>query len=322
MSAYGYQSIFKNEIHDYLSLRGSCGYKTSKTKRALSLLDTYLFESRWDSKWLSAYCVDGWLDTLRKDMSANTKNGYISNYSQFAKYLHSLEIPAFIPEYLNSDDSYVPYVFSPEELCRIFYAADNLKVQRKDKLRFAAQIPMLLRMLYGCGMRLGEALTLKTSDIDWENGAVTVRNAKTNKDRIVPVDSSLINILKKYCDIYCGNGALVFETEQGRQLGQQSVSYWFLIILGSAGIQLPVLPKYGRNICIHCFRHTFAVDSFRKQETEGIDNYSAAPLISVYMGHEKLTGTQRYLHMTAEISKDIYDKMNTYTDGVFPEVPV
>jgi hypothetical protein len=41
-------------------------------------------------------------------------------------------------------------------------------------------------------------------------------------------------------------------------------------------------------------------------DTAGIDDYDATPLLSVYLGHKHLTGTQVYLHMTAENSKDIF----------------
>lgn len=44
-----------------------------------------------------------------------------------------------------------------------------------------------LRLLFGCGMRIGEVLSLQMKDIDLENGIITVRNAKNEKDRLVPL---------------------------------------------------------------------------------------------------------------------------------------
>jgi len=92
-------------------------------------------------------------------------------------------------------------------------------------------------------------------------------------------------------------------------------------VLSKAGIDMPTLPPRQRNICLHCLRHTFIVRSFRKQDLAGIDNYDPAASISVYVGHVKLYGTQRYLHMTAENSADIINATTEYSKGMFPSVP-
>ena len=49
--------------------------------------------------------------------------------------------------------------------------------------------------------------------------------------------------------------------------------------------------------------------------------YSASPLLSVFMGHAKIYGTENYLHMSAENSVDIIEKTAAYSSGLFPEVP-
>jgi hypothetical protein len=74
-------------------------------------------------------------------------------------------------------------------------------------------------------------------------------------------------------------------------------------------------------ICLHCMRHTFAVNSFRKQDHAGVDMYTATPFLSTYMGHDNILGTQTYLHMTAENSVDVIEQTTEYTVGLFPEVP-
>ena len=58
--------------------------------------------------------------------------------------------------------------------------------------------PMLFRMLYCCGLRINEALCLKNSDVDVENGILTVTKAKLNTSRLVPMSKSLTD----YCKIY------------------------------------------------------------------------------------------------------------------------
>jgi integrase len=114
---------------------------------------------------------------------------------------------------------------------------------------------------------------------------------------------------------------LLFEGENGQIRDGCWARSLFQKLLNAAGIQTPQLSRYERGICLHCFRHTFAVNSLRAQDLAGNDIYSAAPLLSIYLGHAKLVETQRYLHMTAENSKDILSVTNKYSQGLFPEVP-
>ena len=52
-------------------------------------------------------------------------------------------------------------------------------------------MPVLMRMLYGCGLRVSEALNLTVKDVDLENGILYIRHAKNDKERLVPMSASL-----------------------------------------------------------------------------------------------------------------------------------
>ena len=67
-------------------------------------------------------------------------------------------------------------------------------------------------------------------------------------------------------------------------------------------------------------RHTFAVTSFRRLDQAGRDMYDEIPVLSAYMGHDRIYGTEKYLHMTAENSADILGRMEHFNLGIFPEV--
>jgi integrase len=247
----------------------------------------------------------------------------VLHYTWFARYLHTLVFTSFIPEPPRRENSYVPYIFSQDELARLFAAVDGCMMTKNCKENSRLQIPLVFRLLYGCGLRLDEALTLRTGDVNVEAGTLLIGNAKDNKDRLVPMDASLAKILHQYMKVTgkTSSQELLFDNGHGERHPQDWARKWFRWILDEAGIAVEELPRYGRNICPHCLRHTFAVNSFRKQDIAGVDLYVAAPLLSAYMGHVKIYGTERYLHMTAENSKDILDKTRAYTAGLFPEVP-
>ena len=321
---YKFSSIFSDEIIAYLKLRESRGHHHLSERRYFVSLDSYLLSENIVNKELTAPIVEGWLKTLPPDMSVNTKIVYISHYSGFARYLNTFGLTAFIPERPVDDKSYIPYVFSEMEIERIFTSADNF-ANSSRKSKFAdLQFPIILRILYGCGLRLDEALSLQVGDVDVISGVLLIHNAKGNKDRLVPIDDSLADILNRYISHnhnISPKDMLLFSNRKGERHSGTIMRHWFNIALEKAGIEKPDLPRYSRNICLHCLRHTFAVRSFRKQDLAGVDMYSAAPLLSMYMGDERVCGTEKYPHMTAENSVDIIEKSVAYSLGLFPEVP-
>jgi integrase len=183
---------------------------------------------------------------------------------------------------------------------------------------------MILRLLYGCGLRLNEGLRLQVKDLDLQSGTLLIRNAKGNRDRRVPMDSSLVAILRSYVQIFRKDATpeeFLFSNRKNESYSGTIMRIWFNRVLVKAGIEKPKLPRYSRNICLHCIRHTFAVHSFRKQDLAGVDMYAAPPFLSAYMGHAQINGTETYLHMTAETGADVLKKTESYTEGLFPEVP-
>jgi integrase len=327
MKNYIYTSILKDEITGFLKMRENQGFK-DKNRYIFASLDKHLTSRNVTEKSLTVRDIDTWLSDSCKGLSTGSVNCYIKYSNVFAKYLRMFGIEMFVPEYLRIRESYIPYIFSETEIDNIFTAADDIIMNRHTVSQI--QFTILLRLLYSCGLRLGEALSLKKSDIDNTNGVLFIRSAKGNRDRFVPMEANLTFMLTWYGDYLLHNKSesdWVFERNKNRRdTGKPRSAKWaqikFREILIKAGIDSPELPTNQRNICLHCLRHTFIVCSFRKQDLMGIDNYDPAASISVYAGHLDLTGTQRYLHMTAENSIDIINATNEYSKGMFPSVPV
>jgi len=82
----------------------------------------------------------------------------------------------------------LPVVLSRDEIKRLFAGIDN-PTQRT-----------MARLLYGCGMRLMECIRLRAFDIDFDYQQIMIRNAKGNKDRVVPLPSSLIGSMREQLD--------------------------------------------------------------------------------------------------------------------------
>ena len=71
---------------------------------------------------------------------------------------------------------------------------------------------------------------------------------------------------------------------------------------------------------IHCFRHVFAIKSFKLVEECGIKITDAVPFLPTYLGHDSLYETEKYLKFSGELFPDTTAKFEAYTDGIFPEV--
>ena len=317
-----FESRLKEKLNSYMELKESQGHQTSKIRHIFISLDQYLQKADCGVQSLSPAVIDGWIASLPEKFSVNTVNIYISTYLQFARYLQSLGHAAFIPEKAVASRNYSPYIFHEDDLAALMQAADTMVFSVPEKHRHnAACFSVMLRMYIGCGFRLNEIRLLKTSNVDLEYGIVHVRNAKGNRDRIVPMHKTLTESVK----IYSISGIpqeenLFFPSGTGNPISCSWIREAFLKCIRYIGIEKPDLPKHSRNICLHCLRHSFAVAAFRRLDNNGLDMYDEIPVLSTYMGHENLYGTEHYLHMTAENSRDILDKVEEFNKGIFPEV--
>jgi len=321
-STINFGSCLKEKMDAYLALRENQGHRARKERHIFVSLDKYLQSIGLHEQDLLPRIIDGWISSLPSELNVNTVNVYIAHYSQFAKYLRTFGHNVFIPEKPIGNRSYIPYIFHTNELLALVKAADDMVVSSTEKQRHnAICFSVMIRMLVGCGFRVNEIRLLKTRRIDLERGIVYVKNAKGDKDRLVPMHESLTKVLK----IYAGSNSPKADDWFFPTLNAMPVPYsWiresFNKCLGRIGIEKPDLPKHSRNICLHCLRHSYAAAAFRKLDIDGIDLYSEVPILSTYMGHENLYGTEHYLYMTAENRQDILFRMEILNKGLFPEV--
>jgi integrase len=215
--------------------------------------------------------------------------------------------------------SFVPYIFTGDEIISIFDAADSITPGNISPCAHEV-IPMILRLLYGCGLRASEACVLRKSNVDLRDGILTVFNSKNRKDRLVPMSESLTKRLRSYLDrvsVIRPEAEYVFPSPKSEYIQPVTVYERFREILFQAGI-----PHRGREKgpCLHSLRHTFAVHSLRKMESDGVDLYCALPILSTYMGHENIYATERYLRMTAQVHPEIINQLQTAYGDIVPKV--
>ena len=99
----------------------------------------------------------------------------------------------------------------------------------------------IIKLLYGCGLRLSELLNLKLSDIDSELMLVHVKDTKGNKDRVVMLSTTLLDDLRKYYKDYYPKYYL-FEGQSGGKYSSKGVQNIVKIAATKGGISKPVTP--------------------------------------------------------------------------------
>lgn len=315
-----FKSVFALEMSEYISIRqktlarGTFGID----RHVLGDFGAYLAERGAMEKVVTEEITNGWIQRLKNKNHSRTVSNKVSCLRGFLKYLRYCGVSVFMPQCPKYREDYVPYIFSDIETEKIFRCADNM-TENGGRVNF--EIAMLIRLLYGCGLRHGEALKLIQSDVDFERGTLLVRHAKNKKQRIVPMHKSLTETLLQYCaaiEIVDKPTAFLFPgANSGSPISISTVGNHFRAILKAADIYIPPQKHGERGQCIHCLRHLFAVKSFAQAERAGRPTADSVPYLSVYLGHFDMDGTEKYLKFSSDIFPEHTEMFEAYGAGVF-----
>ncbi|MFP4664931.1 MAG: site-specific tyrosine recombinase/integron integrase [Bacteroidales bacterium] len=171
----------------------------------------------------------------------------------------------------------LPNVLSKQEIKSILDAPTNVKHRT------------ILRMIYGCGLRRSEALSLKLSDVDSKRKLLIIRNAKGKKDRIVPVSDKMLVMLRDYYKMYRTKTWLFEGRMPGTQYTATSLREVLYNAVKKAGINKPVTP--------HWLRHSYA--------THLLESGTDLRYIQELLGHKSSRTTEIYTHVTVKSLQNI-----------------
>jgi len=303
-------------MEKFLQEKRACGYDYHEAARILRHLDNFLVQEGLATCELSASIARKWL-AKKAHESAQTQRQRITLVRQFSRFLLRLGYSAYVPDSTlaaRDRSSFIPRMLSDEELRKFFQAVDALKPTARSPLRHLI-MPEVFRLLYGCGFRVSEVLKLRVRDVDLNQGIITVRQGKFRKDRLVPPALPLVNRLRKYAAHFEKRpaDAIFFPRPNGGPFSLYTVYKLFRQLLLQCGISHGGRGKGPR---IHDARHLFAVRALRRWYQDGADLDAKLPLLATYLGHVNLSGTQHYLHLTAEL----FPEITARADAAFGEV--
>ena len=320
-----FRSIYSNYLSQYYDLRSSA-LRDSARKHELCYLrrfDAYVAEHLEAFGGITPAFINEWIGSLSG--KSRTVAGEIIVVRQFLAYLGLSGERVSLPVIPKVRDDYVPYIFSDGELNRIFASADNIVIKDpKADPYMAIEFPVILRLLYSCGLRIGETVRIGMPDVDLDNGILRMINTKGDKHRLVPMSSVMSDILSRYCmamGLYGKDSGWLFPASNSNgHISDKAVKRRFEMILAANGIRLENRNRHERGPCLHCIRHVFAIRSFLQAEHQGRHLDDTIPFLSMYLGHEGINETAKYLKFSCDLFPESVDAFGDFMSGMIPEV--
>ena len=212
--------------------------------------------------------------------------------------------------------THVPYLYSAEEV-RCLLGVPDTRYQPTSPLEPHTMRTLIL-LLYGTGLRIGEALRLTLADMNLNECLLMIRETKFFKSRLVPIGRDLTQMLQHYYDRQWAANAHAVDspflcTRKRTALSYAQAHYVFQWLRTEVGIRRFDGGRFQPRL--HDFRHTFAVRRLISWYREGKDVQRLLPHLSTYLGHVDIDSTAHYLTMTRELLQEANRCFEIYASG-------
>ncbi len=311
---------FRDYCPKYAEYKKSQGFAFGKRMmQMLKSMDSHFEKYIIETPCLTKEMVEEYA-AKRGNESPITQNKRITQIRQFAIFMNHMGFDFYVypMKLIKMSNTFTPYIFTHYEIKKIYDVIDHLEISPYIK-NYNLIYPMMFRMLYGCGLRINEALSLKREHVDLENGVLILTHAKNNTSRLVPMSESLT----KYCILYMKKmgrtitqNGYYFPSRDGGRYSHTPVFLKLKKFMSEAGIRT----DSGRIPRVHDIRHSFSVHTLDLMTANGWDAYCSLPVLSTYLGHSDIKSTEKYLRLTEESFNTVTSALSLSHTGVFPEV--
>jgi integrase/recombinase XerD len=274
MEILKYSLEFKNELERKF-------FRQNSIKNYVSCIEVFLKYFDGKRKEPKAINEDDIKEYLRSFKEQNTQRSNHSAIKCFFKYVINQPNKFKYIEYAKRNRR-LPIVHSQDEIQKLISSCENLKHKT------------IICLMYACGLRVGEVINLKITDIDSSRMIINIRDAKGGKDRQVMLPVKLLDLLRVYYKeykpkVYLFNGQFDLQYSE-RSIGQFLKKYSELAALN-------------KRIYPHLLRH----DSFTHMVESGVD----IALIQKIAGHQNIKTTNLYLHTSYNFISKIQSPLNS-----------
>lgn len=245
---------------------------------------------------IKAETIQAFIYQTSKEVNARSQSRIISGLKSFFQYLIFEDYRTTNPTDLLEPPKIgrkLPETLSLQEIDALISAID-LSYPEGERNR------TMLETLYACGLRVSELITLKISDLFFEEGFIKI-TGKGNKQRFVPIGTSTqkyitlyINEIRNKINIKKGHEDTLFLNRRGRGLTRAMI---FTIIK-----DLAISIDLKKTISPHTFRHSYA--------THLLENGADLRSIQLMLGHESITTTEIYVHLDRKFLTEVMSKFH------------
>lgn len=315
MNDFGkFKSIFRDEFIEFIKYKRLSGYEyTKRTCEKLITLDNFFDKENLTEKKITLDTIEKWLNKDPNYLEITKSTNY-NTITSFSKFLISKDYKNIfiIPENpYNSKCLFIPYIFSKEEINRIFSILQTNKNNNKGLLIYTC-----ISILYCCGLRKSELINLRLKDFNYENNILTIEKGKNDVKRLIPLTKTLSNLLKEYIslNVYTSNNDFIFNNKVTRNYVYTIIRTNFKDTMIQAGIRNISENKLPR---LHDLRHTFAIHTLDNMLKHGFELYQCLPTLSVYLGHKSVYETEYYLRLAEINFNEFTNKVFEYTSNIY-----
>lgn len=318
-----YRSTLSLHLKEFLTeKRDVCGFTYGSQSRVFDDLDNYWFEHGYTEDRITQKNIEEWC-CLREGESPGSLICRIVPVREFSKYLCGLGISSYIPLYEVHYNVPERHILTKPMVHELFTQIDDLKpgsnCRRYGEYTYN-KYPILFRMIYLNGMRVTETCSLSMSQVDLDNGILTIFNGKGRKDRLVYMAEDLTCLCRDY--VAYMSRALgkelqwLFSGRNGKghiSRGQVEATFnkcWSMTSFAETCAWKPT---------VHDLRHTMVCNRIDRWIEQGLDFEEMRPYLSKFLGHKTFRESYYYYHYSRETAKIIHATDKT-TQKVMPEV--
>lgn len=321
MNRPSFHSRLASIINEFIEQKNAIGYPYRQSSIILAKFDDMAAREFPNEDTITKSMCDAWIGK-HTSLHQNTLTREVTPVRQLAKYMNGIGKTAYvIPSYVGRKQlKYSAHIYTMQEKRAFFRSVDQCKSAVKNSPTKHYVVPVIFRLMYCCGLRESEALNLSVSDIDLEDGRITVRESKGWKARNIFMSGEMLEQCRQYDSAVSGElpcRSAFFPNKNGDALSYRTLNKWFHEFWD-------VLPESknesAKNASLHSFRHTFAVDRLNAWVREGKDVNAMYVYLSEYMGHMNYRATDYYLQLVSEFYPDMEDMLSDMNRNILPEV--
>lgn len=292
----------KKKLYDYtedmIQFKMSLGYSRKTYEGFLDDFARYLETKYPDADFLTEEIAQRWCCQRRTENASGFHRRALA-LREFSKYLFSIgESDYILPsDYTARQTRYTPYIFSDKELAAIFDASDRMEPHPNSPYRQII-VPVMLRLIYFCGLRPNEGREIQNKDVDLDNGILFIRKNKSHRERRIPLTEDVTDMCRDYrkkISFFYPDSPYFFPSPEGVPYSSKWLTRQFLMLWNKVR-----MPENAARVRVYDLRHRYATTVMMKWLENDEDLYTCLPYLSAYMGHAEFSDTAYYIHLLPE----------------------